>query len=148
VEAPEAGDGLTPPTRGPGIRAPARAEVVGLDEESAGWVQALSGTGAERDVAFDRLHEMLVRAALREVRRRATRSPVTGPALTDVAHQAASDAMVAILAKLATFRDESRFTTWAYRFVVRYPPASVGVPRRRSAYHTPLECPGSPCERP
>jgi RNA polymerase sigma-70 factor (ECF subfamily) len=92
--------------------------VVGPDEDSAGWVRALSGTGAERDVACDRLHEMLARAALREVRRRATRSPVTGPALTDVAHQAASDAMVAILAKLATFRGESRFTTWAYRFVV------------------------------
>ncbi|MBQ0897930.1 peptide-methionine (S)-S-oxide reductase [Micromonospora sp. U56] len=72
---------------------------------------ALSGTGAERDVASDWLHEMPVRAALREVRRCATRSPVT-----DVAHQAASDAMVAILAKLATFRGKSRFTTWALPF--------------------------------
>jgi RNA polymerase sigma-70 factor, ECF subfamily len=60
--------------------------VVGLDEESAGWVQALSETGAERDVALDRLHGMLVRVALREVRRRATLSPVTGPELADVAH--------------------------------------------------------------
>jgi large subunit ribosomal protein L36 len=40
--------------------------VVGLDEDSAGWVRALAGTSAERDVAFDRLHEMLVRVALRD----------------------------------------------------------------------------------
>ncbi|MFR9780960.1 hypothetical protein ACL02O_33620 [Micromonospora sp. MS34] len=87
----------------------------------------LSGTGGDRDMAFDRLHEMPARAALREVRRRATRSPATGPALTDVAHQPAPDAMVAILAKLATFRRKSRSTTWAYRFVARYPPTSVAL---------------------
>jgi RNA polymerase sigma-70 factor, ECF subfamily len=47
--------------------------------------------------------------------RRAASTQVTGPELTDVAHQAAGDA---ILAKLAGFRGESRFTTWAYRFVI------------------------------
>jgi RNA polymerase sigma-70 factor (ECF subfamily) len=36
----------------------------------------------------------------------------------DVAHQAAADAMVAITAKLSQFRGESRFTTWAYKFVI------------------------------
>ena len=35
-----------------------------------------------------------------------------------MAHQAADDAMLAILGKLRSFRGESRFTTWAYRFVV------------------------------
>ena len=45
-------------------------------------------------------------------------TPVTGPELDDVAHQAADDAMLAILAKLGDFRGESRFTTWAYRFVI------------------------------
>jgi RNA polymerase sigma-70 factor (ECF subfamily) len=43
---------------------------------------------------------------------------VTGQELDDVAHQAADDAMLAILAKLAGFRGESRFITWAYRFVI------------------------------
>jgi RNA polymerase sigma-70 factor, ECF subfamily len=94
------------------------ADVVELDEESADWVRSLSGTGAERHVALERLHEMLLRAALREARRRGARSRVTGPELDDLAHQAASDAMVAILGKLSTFRGESRFTTWAYRFAV------------------------------
>ena len=43
---------------------------------------------------------------------------MTGPELDDVAHQAAGDAMLAILAKLGDFRGESRFITWAYRFVI------------------------------
>ena len=43
---------------------------------------------------------------------------MTGLELDDVAHQAADDAMLAILAKLTEFRGESRFTTWAYRFVI------------------------------
>jgi RNA polymerase sigma-70 factor (ECF subfamily) len=36
----------------------------------------------------------------------------------DVAHQAAGDALMAVTRKVATFRGESRFTTWAYRFVI------------------------------
>src|SRR5262249_41171758 len=34
------------------------------------------------------------------------------------AHQAAADALVALRRKLPGFRGESRFTTWAYTFVV------------------------------
>jgi RNA polymerase sigma-70 factor, ECF subfamily len=56
--------------------------------------------------------------ARHEVRRRAEGGPVAGPELDDLAHQSAADAMVALLAKLASFRGESRFTTWAYKFVV------------------------------
>jgi RNA polymerase sigma-70 factor, ECF subfamily len=36
----------------------------------------------------------------------------------DLAHQAADDALLAITTKLGQFRRESRFTTWAYKFVV------------------------------
>ncbi|MEP7025833.1 MAG: sigma-70 family RNA polymerase sigma factor, partial [Actinomycetota bacterium] len=63
-------------------------------------------------------HARLLRIALAEVNRRAASTPVTGPELTDIAHQAADDAVVAILAKLTGFRGESRFITWAYRFVI------------------------------
>ncbi|MDQ6778322.1 MAG: sigma-70 family RNA polymerase sigma factor, partial [Actinomycetota bacterium] len=45
-------------------------------------------------------------------------SRIAGAELDDLAHQAASDALLAIDAKLDGFRGESRFTTWAYRFVV------------------------------
>ena len=43
---------------------------------------------------------------------------IGGHELDDLAHQACADAMVAITAKLDQFRHESRFTTWAYRFVI------------------------------
>jgi len=95
---------------------PARPPAEGLDEESAGWLRRL-GAG-EREAAERELYARLVRIALAEVRRRSAGTPVTGPELDDVAHQAAGDAMLAVLAKLGDFRGESRFITWAYRFVI------------------------------
>jgi RNA polymerase sigma-70 factor (ECF subfamily) len=95
---------------------PARPPAEGLDEESAGWLRRL-GAG-EREAAERELYARLVRIALAEVRRRSASTPVTGPELDDVAHQAAGDAMLAVLAKLGDFRGESRFITWAYRFVI------------------------------
>jgi len=90
----------------------------GLDEESAGWLRRLRAGDAERQAAERELHARLVRIALAEVRRRSASTAVTGQELDDVAHQAAGDAMVAVLAKLDEFRGESRFLTWAYRFVI------------------------------
>jgi RNA polymerase sigma-70 factor, ECF subfamily len=90
-----------------------------LDAESADWLRRLSASdGAPRVEAERELYARLVRIALAEVNRRSGSTPVTGQELTDVAHQAAGDAMLAILAKLAEFRGESRFITWAYRFVI------------------------------
>ena len=90
-----------------------------LDEESAQWLRRLaSDDGPERATAERELHATLVRIGLAEVRRRSASTPVTGPELDDIAHQAAGDAMLAILAKLADFRGESRFLTWAYKFVI------------------------------
>ena len=51
---------------------------------------------------------------------------MAGPELDDVAHQAVGDAMLAILAKLADFRGESRFIAWAYRFVILEVSAKLG----------------------
>jgi RNA polymerase sigma-70 factor, ECF subfamily len=90
----------------------------GLDSESARWVDRLSARGKVREQAVHDLHDLLVKAARREVRRRAAGSDVAGPELDDLATQAADDATYAILAKVDQFRGESRFTTWAYRFVV------------------------------
>jgi RNA polymerase sigma-70 factor, ECF subfamily len=82
-----------------------------LDAESADWLRRLSaGNGLWRKEAGREFHAQLLRIALAEVNRRAATTPVTGPELTDIAHQAVGDAMVAILAKLASFRGESRFT--------------------------------------
>jgi RNA polymerase sigma-70 factor (ECF subfamily) len=90
----------------------------GLDEESATWLRELSARGTERDEAVARLHALLVRVATREVHRRKHRLALHGPELDDIAYQAAADATLAVLAKLTRFRGDSRFTTWAYAFVV------------------------------
>jgi RNA polymerase sigma-70 factor (ECF subfamily) len=89
-----------------------------LDQGSAAWLRRLGAGGGEKQAAERELHAKLVRIALAEVRRRSASTPVTGPELDDIAYQAAADAMLAILAKLGDFRGESRFTTWAYRFVI------------------------------
>jgi RNA polymerase sigma-70 factor, ECF subfamily len=97
-----------------------------IDPESAGWLSALTGTGAEREAALARLHELLVRIARGEVGRRAPRLRIAGPELDDLAYQAAADALLAITAKIGQFRGESRFTTWAYKFVIFEVSAKIG----------------------
>jgi RNA polymerase sigma-70 factor, ECF subfamily len=69
---------------------------------------------------------MLVRIALGEAARRGPRLRITGPELDDLAHQAAADALMAITGKLGQFRGESRFTTWAYKFVIFEVSAKIG----------------------
>lgn len=89
-----------------------------MNMDSSSWLTALRGSGTKRNAALARLHEMLLRVATREAHRCGPATRIGGQELDDLAHQAANDAMVSLLAKLDTFRGESLFTTWAYRFVV------------------------------
>ncbi len=89
-----------------------------VDAESDGWLSELRDIESRRTPALARLHGMLLRVCLKEAYRRASRVRLAGPELDDVAHQAADDALLAVLGKLETFRGESRFTTWVYRFGV------------------------------
>ena len=55
-----------------------------------------------------------------------------------MAHQSANDALLAILGKLDSYRGESRFTTWAYKFAL----LEAAVKLRRRAWQgreIPLE---------
>jgi RNA polymerase sigma-70 factor, ECF subfamily len=97
-----------------------------LDPESAEWLRVLAGTGPQQGTALAQPHEMLVRIAQRETRRRGPRMLIAGPELEDLAYQAAADALMAITAKLSQFRGESRFTTWACRFVILEVSAKLG----------------------
>lgn len=102
------------------------------DTESSGWIEALSGAGAQREEALERLHALLLRAAHFEIARR--RRAIGGGGardFDDLAMQAADDALMAIMSKLHTFRGESRFTTWAYKFAL----LEAGVKARRRAWH-------------
>ena len=101
------------------------------DQDSATWLRELRSP-YERDAAIARLHDLLLRAARFEIRRRRSGWQ------DDLAHQAADDAVTAILAKLDDYRGASRFTTWAYKFVL----LEVGVKLRRRAWEgreIPLE---------
>jgi RNA polymerase sigma-70 factor, ECF subfamily len=89
-----------------------------LDPDSAEWVRRLTATGPDREAAREELHAMLLRFARSQANRRAPRFHVTGPEVDDVAYQATADALLAICAKLSDFRGESRFTTWAFKFVL------------------------------
>jgi RNA polymerase sigma-70 factor, ECF subfamily len=98
----------------------------GLDEETAQWLAALNDSGQVREQALGQLHKMLLRIARVELRRRGGQHPVTGPELDDLAHQAADDALLTITTKLGHFRGESRFTIWAYKFVILEVSAKLG----------------------
>jgi RNA polymerase sigma-70 factor (ECF subfamily) len=97
-----------------------------LDPESAEWLRSLRDTGAEHDAAIARLHALLLRIARGEVARRSGQLRLSGPELDDLAHQAAADALLSITGKLDQFRGESRFTTWAYKFVIFEVSSKIG----------------------
>ena len=113
-------------------------DVRGLDAESVGWVEALTDTGPRRDEAIQRLHALLLRASHFELARRRRLDDHGWSDPDDLAMQSADDALVAIMRKLPTYRGESRFTTWAYKFAL----LEAGVKARRRAWHrreVPLE---------
>jgi RNA polymerase sigma-70 factor, ECF subfamily len=101
--------------------------VAAPDPESRDWVEALSADGPESEEAVARLHALLLRAARFELRRR---RPEQGFDVDDVAMQSANDALMAILRKLDTYRGQSRFSTWAYKFAL----LEAGSNARRRAW--------------
>jgi RNA polymerase sigma-70 factor (ECF subfamily) len=106
---------------------PAPVAIVGdMDPDSTEWVRTLGGGGPEREDALHRLHELLLRIARSELHRRAGQHRLVGPELDDVAHQAAADALLAITGKIDQFRGDSRFTTWAFKFVVFEVSSKIG----------------------
>lgn len=91
------------------------SEVIGENQD---WVRGLSATGDVHERASRHLYALLLRAALAEARRIGSRLRLAGPEVDDLAHQAAADALLTITGKVETFRGESKFTTWAYKFVI------------------------------
>jgi RNA polymerase sigma-70 factor (ECF subfamily) len=99
--------------------------------EPDAWVARLRGAGPARDAAVAELHALLLRAARFEVNRRRAAFPQLGGAdLDDLACQSADDALMSILRRLADFRGDSRFTTWAAKFAI----VEAGAKVRRRAW--------------
>jgi RNA polymerase sigma-70 factor, ECF subfamily len=94
------------------------------EEETTLSIAALR---AGREEAIAELHALMLRAARFELHRR---RQLPYAEAEDLAAQAANDAMVALLGKLDTFRGQSRFTTWAYKFAL----LEAGVKARRRAW--------------
>jgi RNA polymerase sigma-70 factor (ECF subfamily) len=110
--------------------APLSIDRHGRAGESSAWVQALSGSGVRRDEAVARLHGLLERAARFELTRRG--GGRSGD-LENLATEVADDALMAIMRKLPSYRGDSRFTTWAYKFAV----FQVGVKTGRHFWLNP-----------
>jgi RNA polymerase sigma-70 factor (ECF subfamily) len=110
-----------------------------IDDDSRRWLAGLRDRSARGESTRAELHDLLLRAARFEIKRRRSSLPhLRGGDLDDLAHQAANDAMVAVLAKLDGYRGEARFTTWAFKFAL----LEAAVKLRRRAWQgreVPLE---------
>ncbi len=105
---------VEPPSTG----APRRRSVPG-DSTSRRWVEQLHTDHPRHEHAAAKLHDVLQRAAVHELhRRRGQLDALSGPEFDDVAQQCANDAIMKILARIDDFEGLSRFTTWAYKFVI------------------------------
>jgi RNA polymerase sigma-70 factor (ECF subfamily) len=143
---------LRPGRRRPGPRVRTRAVPARrpLDAESQAWLLRLHGADPIRDVAIAELHERLRREALFHIRLRARgMSEFPRSDVDDLAVQAASDALFAILRKLDDYRGESQFWTWARRFAQLEAPVSVrrrlGRDRLASDPEYVFSCPDPGC---
>lgn len=97
------------------------------------WLTPLAGTGTAHEDAVRRLHELLIRATIHEVRTRAVQLGLSDSSeLDDLAMQCADDSLVAILSRLDSFEQRSAFTTWAYKFAIH----TAGVAVRRLAWRS------------
>lgn len=130
---------LSRPTASDALPSPPRAALAEPANDAERWLEPLRSAGPARERAVAELHALLLRAARFAVRRAGSGAgPHLREAYEDLAQQAADDALVAVLAKLDSFRSESRFTTWAYKFAV----LEASVALRRHAWQgreIPLE---------
>ncbi|MDN5746813.1 MAG: sigma-70 family RNA polymerase sigma factor, partial [Nocardioidaceae bacterium] len=95
------------------------------------WANDLTDTGPPGFAAQQNLHALLLRATRHQIWRLRHQLPGAGQIdLDDLAHQAADDALLAVLSKLDTFQGRSRFTTWVYKFGILH----AGVAVRRQAW--------------
>jgi len=93
------------------------------------WLQALRQTGAEQAAALEELHDYLFRAVFLYLRdQRRDLAYLARSELRQMADDFAQDAVLAIQANLDSFSGRSKFTTWAYRFVIN---AAASELRRR-----------------
>ncbi len=83
------------------------------------WLEDLQGNGMHQREALAELRDYLLRACLVYLRRhRSDLTHFTYGDIRQLAEDITQDAIVSIQNNLDSFRYESKFTTWAYRFVI------------------------------
>ena len=96
------------------------------------WLHALQTPGPEQTQALEELRDYLLRAVYVYLsRHRSDLTHFDRDEIQQLAEDWAQEALLTILAKLDTFRGDSRFTTWAYRVVINL--AASELRRRRWA---------------
>lgn len=96
------------------------------------WLADL-GTQETRAEALADLREYLLRAVYVYLDRyREDVSDLSRSELEQMTEDFAQDALLQVLDKLETFRGESKFTTWAYRFVINEAAAELRLHRWRT----------------
>lgn len=126
-----------PGTSDHGYNRPAELGAGRPGRSNAEWIAVLHSSGADQAAALAELRAYLLRAALFTLKRaRHQTSHLGWGELSQLAEDCAQEAMTAVLQRLAHFRGDSRFTTWAYTFAVNI--ALVASRRERWA-RVPLE---------
>jgi RNA polymerase sigma-70 factor, ECF subfamily len=86
---------------------------------NADWIIALDGAGDEQAAALTDLRTYLLRAALFTLQRALHYvGHLESSSLGQIAEDCAQEALTTIVQHLHEFRNESKFTTWAYAFAV------------------------------
>lgn len=93
------------------------------------WLEALRQPGEEQAKALEELRDYLLRVALVYLRdRRPELSGLASSELREMAKDFVQEALLSIQDNLDSFRGDSKFTTWTYRFVINQ---AAGELRRR-----------------
>lgn len=108
-----------------------------ITRDNEAWLEALSRPGEAQVRAIEDLREYLMRAVL--VYLGSHRGDLVEWSASEIRHFAddiVQEALLAIQKKLTSFRGDSKFTTWAYRFVINM---SASELRRRRYRELSLE---------
>jgi RNA polymerase sigma-70 factor (ECF subfamily) len=114
-----------------------------MGTDSQAWLVALRGPVGPREQALGELRALLSEAARFELgRHRSVLDHLTDGEVERLARGAADAALEAIVRRLDAYRGVSRFTTWAYKFVL----LEAAVAARRAAWdaHGSPDGPSSP----
>jgi RNA polymerase sigma-70 factor (ECF subfamily) len=102
-------------------------DILPADED---WISRLSAPGRVYEEAVAQLHELMLRAAGRQVSRMREATVLGAARREEIIHSAADEATMSVLSRLSTFEGRSAFTTWAYKFGILYAATEV----RRAAW--------------